>query len=186
MRITSGKFKNFTLASPKGDAVRPTTEQTRSALFNRLSDFIIDKTFLDLFAGSGAVGLEALSWGAKSATFIEKDRLALIALKANIEKLKVKDQVQIFSADTLKILPKLIQQGLQFDFIFLDPPYDDAKTYETVLNLIDTTDILKPEGFLFVEERHLKKEKQDPPFKTLVLKDKRTYGSTLIKQYARS
>lgn len=186
MRITSGKFRNFNLHSPKGDAVRPTTEQARSAVFNMLADLIIDKSFLDLFAGSGAVGLEALSRGAKLVTFIEKDRLALAALKSNIEKLRVEDQVKVFSQDTLKIIPKLIKDKISFDFIFLDPPYDDLKTYETVLSLIDSSELLHPEGILFVEERNQKKEKVDPPFKTLVLKDKRTYGSTIIKQYMRS
>jgi 16S rRNA (guanine966-N2)-methyltransferase len=186
MRITSGTFKNFSLVSPKGDAVRPTQEQVRSAIFNMIGDFIIDKTFLDLFAGSGAVGLEALSRGAEFITFIEKDRLALTALKSNIEKLKCESKVKIYPQDTIKVLKKFIQDNRSFDFLFLDPPYDDDKTYETILELIDNSSLLDDKGTVFVEERVQKKGKNDSAFNHLVLIDKRSYGSTIIKQYKRS
>lgn len=151
-----------------------------------IGDLIINKTFLDLFAGSGAVGLEALSRGAQFITFIEKDRLALTALKSNIEKLQCGSKVKIYPQDTLKVIKNFIKDNRSFDFLFLDPPYDDAKTYEAILELIDHSFLLDDNGTLFVEERMQKKEKKDLLFKHLILIDKRSYGSTIIKQYKRS
>ena len=107
MQIIAGKFKGRVLKSPKGLETRPTSSKLRGALFNRHQTTIIDANVLDLFAGSGAVGLEALSRGAKKAVFIDNNRFAIDALKANIQSLGVNNETQVIQADFFTALSKL-------------------------------------------------------------------------------
>ncbi len=183
MRIIAGEFKNYHLLSPKGLATRPTKEQTRAAIFNIIGPNLNDKIFLDLFAGSGAIGFEALSRGAKSVYFIEKDKLALNALEANQEKLKVNDRVHILKGDTLKIILKLTLLNIHFDYIYLDPPYDNTLAYQAILGYIDESNLLVCGGSLFVEERRKKTQSNLSLYSTLKLKSERTYGSCQINHY---
>lgn len=184
MRIVSGQFRNQTLFSPKGDLVRPTSEQVRAAIFNIAAPYIDGATLLDIFAGSGAIGFEALSRGAKSVTFIERNRLALQCIKKNSEKLGVEECAKIMGGDALKLIAKLISSGAQFNIIYVDPPYDNQLAYDSILEFLDNSNLLVNDGLLFVEERS-KHIKEDGPLQTLVLKDSRRFGSTNIKQYRR-
>lgn len=122
MRIVSGLYGGRRLVAPKGDVARPTQDRVREAWFSILGPEVQEARVLDLFAGSGALGLEALSRGAATALFVEKARASILALEANIEALGVGDVASIRKGDALKMA-----EGLEpgsFDLVFADPPYD--------------------------------------------------------------
>lgn len=120
MRIVRGKWKGRDLVSPAGP-VRPTTEELRDAWLTTLSGALEGKRVLDLFAGSGALGIEALSRGARYADFVENHPAALHALKANIVGLRLKDRARVFKQDAIAYVRKL--PAGQYDIVFADPPY---------------------------------------------------------------
>ena len=147
MHITGGKFNSRKLISPKGENVRPTLSKTRSAIFDALYS-IIDfegKAFLDLFAGSGIMGLEAISRGFEESVAIEKDRKTFLNIKANYELLGVSPSV--FCADSLKWLKNVSQN---FDVIYIDPPYFE-NLYNESLSLILDNSVLAEDGVLVCE-----------------------------------
>lgn len=151
LRIFGGTYKNRRIISPLGYEVRPSSGMVRQALFNILMGQIEGAHFLDLFAGSGAVGLEALSRGADRVTFVESNRDSLKAIHENIEQLGCNDQVQIISGDVLQILKRLSSQTVKYDIIFADPPYDMTDYVHKVIHFIDESTLLKPSGDLYVE-----------------------------------
>jgi 16S rRNA (guanine966-N2)-methyltransferase len=127
LRIIAGEFKGRRLKAPAGRTVRPTGDRVKEAWFSILQQAIPDARVLDLFAGSGALGFEALSRGAVSVDFVETHRVSLTALTANIEALKVEDRVTIHRSDALRFAERL--QPAQYDVAFADPPYasDEAQ-----------------------------------------------------------
>src|SRR5213083_417766 len=127
LRIIAGEFKGRRLKTPTTDKVRPTSDRVREAWFSILQQSIPDARVLDLFAGSGALGFEALSRGAVSVDFVETHRASLTALKANTEALKVEDRVTIHRSDALRFAERL--QPAQYDVAVADPPYatDEAQ-----------------------------------------------------------
>jgi len=147
MHITGGKFNSRKLISPKGDNVRPTLSKTRAAIFDvlfGLMDFE-DKIFLDLFAGSGIMGLEAVSRGFAQSYAIEKDKKTYFNIKANYELLGIKPNLVL--GDSIKKIPSLNQK---FDVIYIDPPYRE-KLYEPALLAILENNILKEDGIVILE-----------------------------------
>lgn len=175
MKISAGKFKNKRLFSPKTDLIRPTTGKLREALFDILGPDVIDTEWLELFAGTGAIGLEALSRGAKFVTFVEQDRHAITCLKKNITHVGVDDVTNVVHADYKKVCGRL--GG--FDVIYADPPYGQGQFDEVIL-LIDGADILKPGGRVFIEETMV----ADLPALThLTLKKKRQYGRSELWEF---
>ena len=122
MRIVAGSARGRRLTVPDGTTTRPTTDRVREATFNALFslDAIEDATFCDLFAGSGALGLEALSRGAAHCTFVERDRAALAALGDNIASLRFEDQATVVTSDAVR----WVATAGHFDVVLLDPPYD--------------------------------------------------------------
>lgn len=159
MHIISGTHKNRKIISPKGLVTRPTAAQLRGALFNICQNYIEGAHFLDLFAGSGAMGLEALSRGAKSVTFIDSNRESIRCIQKNIQNLKMENQAKVFSGDVFQLMHKLAKQGALFDIIFADPPYHEKSVLEGkmishadhVLRLLDEGILLKENGELFIE-----------------------------------
>ncbi len=119
MRIITGKYKGRTIKMPKG--IRPTSNKVRKALFDILGD-IKGLSFLELFAGSGAVGIEALSQGAKEAVFVEKNKICLNRIKENLSVMGLRPG-RVMGLDVFKAIKQLHQEGKKFDIIFLDPPY---------------------------------------------------------------
>ena len=130
MRIISGTLGGRRLQSPKGDQVRPTADRVKEAWFSILGAAIPGARVLDLFAGSGALGLEALSRGALSADFVEKHRLSLAAIRANIESLDVKGQATVHVSDAMKFVEALAPGS--YDVAFADPPYATPHAEELV------------------------------------------------------
>ena len=124
MRIVGGKFAGRSLTSPSG-RVRPTTEELRAVWMEQLEKDLPGARCIDLFAGSGALGLEALSRGARSCDFVENGPSAIHSLKANIAALRVRDQVRIFDRDAIPFVRKITQ--IAYDIAFVDPPYESLK-----------------------------------------------------------
>lgn len=123
MRIEGGESRGRTLQAPRGETTRPTDGRTREMLFNSLGDRVVGAAVLDCYAGSGAVGLEALSRGASWCVFIENDHGALRALRANIKALGFSDRAQVWEANVRTSLEKLMEDGRHFDLVFADPPF---------------------------------------------------------------
>lgn len=190
MRIIAGLYKNQKIVSPKGLVTRPTAEKLRQALFNICQAYIEDAEFLDLFAGSGAMGLEALSRGARLATFVDANRDSIRSIKENLQALDIKEKGIVVGGDVFAQLEKLSKQGRQYDIIYADPPYD-AITYfqgeqmsfsERVVRMVDSSQLLKESGRLFVEDS----SDSQPAVKNLQnleLADTRRMGRSALQQY---
>lgn len=188
MHIIAGQYKNRKLISPKGDAVRPSVAALRKSVFDICRESIVDGLFLDLFAGSGAMALEALSRGAKHATMIESEKGSLYAIHRNVELLHVEGQVTVYSGDVFHKLPLLKKFKKQYDVIFVDPPYKaekDEKSYaEVVLALLDGPDLLCKDGHLFIEHAS-EVSLEAVALQTLFLKSRRRIGRAMLSEYSR-
>lgn len=132
MRVVAGEFRGRRLSAPATAATRPTTDRVREAMFNALAslDVIVDATVADLYAGSGALGIEALSRGAQHCTFVEKDRAALSAIHDNVAMLGVSGRTRVVSGDAL-----VMSKGLTVDIAFADPPYGFDKWPQLMANV---------------------------------------------------
>ena len=157
MRIIAGTYRSRILKSLKGLALRPTSDYLRETLFNVLGPNINDARFLDIFAGTGAVGIEALSRGSKEAVFIEKHPPAVTLIRRNLESLDIHSGTQIFQSDALQALERLAAKhesnGPPFDFIFLDPPYAAAQNYSRVLRFLSSAPFLSSDTVIVAEHR---------------------------------
>lgn len=135
MRVIAGKARRLQLKTPEGFETRPTTDKTKETLFNILNPYLADADFLDCFAGSGAIGIEALSRGAKYAAFVENSRIAQECIKANLETTRLADHAQVFCCTTLEAIRMLEIKGKVFDIVFMDPPYNHDLEKEILLAL---------------------------------------------------
>ena len=180
LRIIAGKFKGRLLKAPKGPSTRPTQGMLREAVFNICQHSIEHTRFLDLFAGSGAMGFEALSRGASHVTLVEPNRAAIACIKENIADLQAAPTVTLLPVPAERALILLSKQSAQFDIVYIDPPYDTP--YNTLLDQLPA--LLAPSALVFVEERHHPKAKQNPYVPAqLQLKDSRRFGIALLHQY---
>jgi 16S rRNA (guanine966-N2)-methyltransferase len=152
MRIIAGEFRSRNIVSPKGERTRPTSDRAREALFNVLAhSFDLEGArVLDLFAGSGALGLEALSRGASPVTFVEHFFAAREAIVANIKAFHIQDRTVIAKLDVYKWL--LGEQG-PFDLVFADPPYDDRRTLRDLPEMLFREGLLTPDSLVIIEHR---------------------------------
>lgn len=123
MRVVSGKAGGISLQSPRGKSVRPTAGRVKEALFNILGNLVPGALFIDLFAGSGAVGIEALSRGARQCIFVEKSAVNINVIKNNLNKTGLESLARIIKKDAFSALAKLDREGVKVDIVFLDPPY---------------------------------------------------------------
>jgi len=161
MRIISGTYRGLRLATLKGDALRPTADHLRETLFNVLGTEIEGRTFLDAYAGTGAVGIEALSRGAKEVVFVEHHRPAAELIRKNLAALKVEEGFYVMTTTVLKGLEKLAEEGSHFDFVFLDPPYAEIREYHHVLRQLARSELLLPTSVVIAEHsRHTNLEEQ--------------------------
>ncbi|WP_196592833.1 16S rRNA (guanine(966)-N(2))-methyltransferase RsmD [Pectinatus sottacetonis] len=150
MRIITGCARGTKLKAPKGMNTRPTADRIKESLFNILNFKLAGAIILDVFAGSGSLGLEALSRGAKKAVFIDMDSDSIKVVQANVLHTHLQDKADIFQGDALNLIKVLARKRQQFDFIFCDPPYHKG-ICETVLNMVETYEILSKNGMFIAE-----------------------------------
>ena len=178
MRVIAGKAKGRKLRSVPGDITRPITDRVKESLFNILGGEIVDALFLDLFAGTGSVGIEALSHGARRAVFVERHRRAIETIKENLKITGLATQAEVIRDDVFRFLAR--EPAAQFDLIYIAPPQYKGLWSKTLLAL-DEKDFLA-EGSLAITQI-FPKEYQDLELKSLSLVDQRKYGSTLLCFY---
>ena len=139
----------MTLVTPSGPHTRPTTDRIKETLFNIIQGEVPECRFLDLFAGSGGVGIEALSRGAAFAVFVDSDSQAVRCVKANLAHTRLDRNAEVLAMDAGRALHKLAAAGKKFDIIFVDPPYDSD--YESILQAISRSGVLDPGGTIIAE-----------------------------------
>lgn len=176
MRVVAGKARGRALFAPKGEAIRPTSDRVRQALFDILGP-LHEACVLDLFAGSGALGIEALSRGATRAVFVDTAREALALTTRNLEHLGFLPQAAIWPLEAQSALTRAVREGWRFDLALLDPPYA-GDTLEKALAHPGWPELLGPKGRLVAERAKRSRPLQVPP--TLSLIDERLYGETQI------
>ncbi len=150
MRIITGKAKGVRLVTLPGDAVRPTTEMAKEGVFSAIQFDLAGKSFLDLFAGSGQMGLEAISRGASSCTFVDCSEDSLKIVRKNIEKTGFQIESKVIRSEYGEFIKSAAKRGLRFDYIFADPPYDKDLTDELIKRIL-RAELVKPGGLLMVE-----------------------------------
>ena len=183
MRITGGEFGGRILKVPKTDAIRPTQDRVREALFSIIQCEIAGADFLDLFAGSGAVGLEALSRGAKSVTFVEANRRHVAVLRENIDGFRLQSTaVDVVVADAYRWMERYSGPG--FSIGFADPPYalGEEKGYAQVLASLLARNVIRPGGLFIAEMTAVQKAEETPGWE--LIRD-RTYGKTRLCMWRR-
>ncbi|MBE5756585.1 MAG: 16S rRNA (guanine(966)-N(2))-methyltransferase RsmD [Clostridiales bacterium] len=168
MRVVAGKFKGMRLLEFKGEDIRPTSDYAKESLFNILKDKVIGATFLDLFAGTGNMGIEALSRGAEEVVFVDKSKKSIELIKKNLEKVKATAEVK--NTDSLSYLSLTDKK---FDIIFIDPPYKSNLGF-LALDLIKEKDLLTEDGVAIFENED-KKEVEG-----LIKVDERKYGRAIL------
>ena len=150
MRVIAGKARRIPLITPPGNDTRPTTDRIKETLFNILQDDLYDCRFLDLFAGSGGIGIEALSRGAAKATFVENDRKAVQCIKSNLEKTGLAQQADVRTTDVTVAIAALGREGDPYDIIFADPPYRKGWE-EKLLGLLADSNVANEDTLIITE-----------------------------------
>ena len=149
MRVIAGTAKRLQLKTLDGFDTRPTTDRIKETLFNMLTPYISGSTFLDLFAGSGGIGIEALSRGAKEAVFVEKNAKAMACVKENLQYTKLANKAATLTTDVITALHKL-NGDIQFDYIFMDPPYNQ-ELERKVLEYLADSELMTEDCVIIVE-----------------------------------
>lgn len=178
MRVVAGTARGRRLEAPAGSAVRPTTDRVRESVFNSLGSFglVADVRVLDLFAGTGALGIEALSRGARRAVFVERDRQAAASVRANLERTGLSDRADLVEADALEFVRRSVpdHQATAFDLILLDPPY----AFDAWSELLDLVDARWPGACVVAEsDREVADEVGVEPARLVTV---RRYGTTVV------
>ncbi len=183
MRITGGTLRSRTLRAPRGSSTRPTTDRVREALFGILASAgaLEGANVADLYAGTGALGIEAISRGARRATLVESARPALAALRANVEALGVLDHVHVVPGDVGACAPRIASDG-PFDLVLADPPWADVDSGEvaTALASLARPGVLAPDATLVLE--HASRSRA-PDIAGFARGDTRRYGDTALTFY---
>ncbi len=180
MRIGAGEYRGHRLAGPRGVGIRPLRDRVRLALFDTLRDLVPGARFLDLFAGTGAVGLEALSRGAAHAVFVEKSPEAVRLVRENIRRLGCESQAEVVEGDALAAVRALARRGRRFDLVFVGAPYGSGLAHRTA-ELLGEVAPLVPGAVVVVESFH--KEPVADRYGPLVLEWRRAYGETVLSLY---
>jgi 16S rRNA (guanine966-N2)-methyltransferase len=182
MRIIAGSYRSRVLEAPAGLATRPTSDRLRETLFNVLAARLEGAAFLDLYAGSGAVGIEALSRAAARVEFVERAEPALRVLRGNLARLGLSSGFRIHAGSVGSVLRRM-KPGTTFDLVFLDPPYDAAQEYAATLGLLGgpAAGMLSP-GALVIAE-HRKKERLEERYGELVRSRLLVQGDASLSYY---
>ena len=166
MRVISGTYRGLHILTLKGGRLRPTSEQLRETLFDVLGPSVAGSVFLDAYAGSGAVGIEALSRGASDVVFIEHHRPAAELIKKNLASLKIDSGFSLMTCSVLTGIERLETDGMHFDYVFLDPPYDEIKEYHHTIRQLGRSSLILPASLVIAEHsRHCLLEKEYGPLR---------------------
>ena len=180
MRVIGGAAKGRRLVAPKGQTVRPTADRVKESLFNILSRNFSGMKVLDLFAGTGNLSIEALSRGADHAVLVDSSERSAAAIRENLRRLGFNERTEVWVMPVAQSLRSLARRNATFDYIFLDPPYDQELAGRT-LEIIAQCNLLRDSGTLVVE--HSARETVKPLYGSLQLHDQRRYGDTLLSFY---
>ncbi|MDR1773700.1 MAG: 16S rRNA (guanine(966)-N(2))-methyltransferase RsmD [Clostridioides sp.] len=183
MRIISGKVRGLKLETPKNDDIRPTTDRIKESVFNIINSYILDSEVLDLFSGSGSLGLECISRGAKKCVFVDSNKESINLLKKNIRKTRFEENSEVFNLDFRDALGQFGTKNKKFDLIFLDPPYHEG-LFEEALQKIQKNNLIKEDSLIIVE--HDTEDKLPDKIDKLSKKDERKYGKTTITFYEKN
>lgn len=180
MRVITGSAKGYKLQMVPGDTTRPITDRAKEALFSILGDWLQEGRVLDLFGGTGAVGIEALSRGADFALFLDRNRKAVQTIQANLAHTKLADRAQVIQGDSFAFLESY--QGEPFDLIYIAPPQYQGMWHKALALVERRPDLLAPFGTVIVQIH----PREDVPLELSWLEeyDRRTYGSVLLIFYA--
>ncbi len=155
MRVIAGTYRGLRLRTLKGSKLRPMSDQLRETLFDVLGPSVAGSRFLDAYAGSGAVGIEALSRGAQEVVFIEYHRSASELIRKNLEALKINSGFRVLNCEVSTGLERLAGAGARFDYVFLAPPYAEVREYHHTLRLLGRSDLLEAHSLVIAEHsRH--------------------------------
>ena len=180
MRILGGKAKGRRILTLKGKRARPTLQIVRKSIFDILGDRVKDASVLDLFAGSGSLGLEALSRGSREVTFVDTNRDVLQKVKENVDLLRLDGRVSLRKRDAFRMLRALDRDGKNYDVVFVDPPYHSGLPVR-VLEALETSNVLAPDGVLVLE--HPIQTDLPEVMSRLSLWKAREFGGTRISFY---
>lgn len=186
MRVIAGHYRSRILSAPKGMDTRPTSDRLRETLFNVLAPEMEGAVFVDLYAGSGAVGIEALSRGAREVIFVEEAEPALRAIRANLASLSIRGGYALEARSVAKALRRLAETARQANLVFLDPPWRDADEYEAALGLLggECATLLSAGAAVIAE--HEKRRDLEPRYGTLVRNRVLRRGDAALSFYSRS
>lgn len=151
LRIIAGKYRHLLIKAPEVTTTRPTTDKVREALMSIIGEKVIDAVILDLFAGSGALGLESLSRGGRECYFLDKNFKAYQAIKNNIETLKIEEQTHVNKGDFHTYLKSLSDKNIKFDIVYLDPPYKFKEYYQEAVDLLIELNLLSKDCLIVKE-----------------------------------
>lgn len=177
MRVISGKSRGKKLVALEGNNTRPTLDRVKEALFNKIQFEVKDAVVLDLFAGTGALGIEALSRGAKQVVFCDKVSEAIKVIKTNVENTKNLDKATIINKDYNVVLDDISNK--KFDIVFLDPPYKTNFAIQALQKMI-MSDMLTEDAVVIIETDDIEKEKEISKINEIEIFDKRKYGSVWL------
>ncbi len=181
MRIIGGAFKGKRLSAFKGQKIRPTSDRVKEALFNIIVSQIKEGIkVLDLYAGTGNIGIEALSQGASAALFVENDRKAIELLRKNLEHCGITDKAEIISRDVLRAIAEIEARDASFNIIFLDPPYGRGLPGMTMKLLGDSS--ISTGALIIVE--HSRREELEEKYGRFFKYDSRKYGDTSLSFFS--
>ncbi len=179
MKVISGTLKGRKFEGYNLDGTRPTMDRVKESLFGMIQDNIKDSVVLDLFAGSGQLGIEAISNGAKSCYFIDHNNEVIKVLNKNIVNLNIKDKSKVILSDWKKFLNDSAKNNLKFDLIFVDPPYD-YDVYEKILDKVSTLNLLNDNGLIILEHANLNLKET---YNNLTLHKSKKYGTKSVNIY---
>ena len=183
MRIIAGEWKGHRLIAPKGKGIRPTADMVREAMFDVLSARVPGARVLDLFAGTGALGLEALSRGATHVTWVDQEPRSIDGIHENLEKLKaLRSCCEVLNMPAAAALRRFAKTERQFDLIFVDPPYESG-LYEETLLAMAMSRVLAPDGIVAVE--HARRYQVAANYGDLLQFKDRRYGETCVAWFRR-
>jgi 16S rRNA (guanine966-N2)-methyltransferase len=181
MRIISGKYKGQQLTSFKADHIRPTTDRVKESQFNILQNHLENARVLDLFSGTGSLGLEAISRGASFVFFVDKNKKSIEILEKNIEKLKIEEPFQILQKDIFSFLKSY--SGEPFDLIFIDPPFTEKMAHD-VMAAIDQSQVFAPHTIITIESG--RREKVEEYYTNLKRYDVREFGDKFLSFFRKA